>query len=134
MEAGGVGVALSEIDGCVIENAFEESAGDVAPEAKAAEGALRNSRVDEYHWNISTASFAEEIGPDFRFDYDDQRRMYGAKCAADGVIPIEREIKYAVGEVEAFAGEFLASVGGGGDKKAALGKFLFELLGQRTYS
>src|ERR1700683_2808770 len=92
----------------------------MAPCLRAAKRSLRNPRVDEDHGNIAIARFAKKIWPNFRLDDDNECGPNGPKRAANACAKIERKIKNAIREIEAFSREALACVGGRRDEDASL--------------
>ncbi len=76
-EAGSVGVGLGEVESGGGEDAVEENAEGVASAAEALKGSFGDAGVDEDDGNVAAASFAEEVGPNFGLDDDDEVRDSG---------------------------------------------------------
>ena len=96
----------------------------------AGERAVRDASADEENGNFALGGFAEEIGPDFGFEDDDESGLRGVKHAADAEDPVEREVDEGVGEGHTFSGEGVAGLRGRGDDEGSLGIGVFEAAGE----
>ena len=79
----------------------------------------------------AAAAWREKIGPDLRFQNDDQGGLNGAERALDRKRPVERKIDDRIGESHAFARQRLTRDGGGGNDQAAVGIGFFQSAGER---
>ena len=77
----------------------------------ARERTVRDTPAGEYDRDIAFAGFAEEIGPDFSFENDDERGPHGVENPSNAEPPIEWEINHGVGEWHTFFRERVAGYG-----------------------
>jgi len=64
----------------------------------AGEGAVGDAAANEEDGDFAASRFAEEVGPDFGFEDDDDGGFDGVEKAANAEGPVEGEIDYGVGE------------------------------------
>src|SRR5579859_223287 len=130
----GVLLGLHEEGGGLGERGFEERLeietknGEIG--LPAGEGAIGDAAADEENGDVAAGCFAEEVGPDFGFEDDDEGGFYCVENAANGEGPVEREIDYGVGKGHTLFGEGVAGEGGGGDDEGALGLSIFQAAGE----
>ena len=94
------------------------------------EGAVGDAAADEEDGDVAAGGFAEEVGPDFGFEDDDDGGFDGVEDTADAKGPVKGEIDYGVGEGHALFGEGVTGEGGGGDDEEALGVEIFQAAGE----
>ena len=97
----------------------------------AGEGAVGDAAADEQDGDFAATRFAEEVGPDFGFEDDDDGGFDGVENAANAEGPVEGEIDYGVGEGHALFGEGVTGEGGGGDDERALGVGVLQAASER---
>ena len=94
----------------------------------AGEGTIGDASADEKDGYFVAAGFAEEIGPDFGFQDDDERGFCGVEDAADAEGPVQGKINDRIGEGHTLFDQGIAGEGGGGDDEGALGIGCFQPL------
>ncbi len=110
---------------------FEKETESAEVGLPAGEGAVGDASADEEDGNFAAGGFAEEVGPDFGFEDDDEGGFGGVEDATDAEGPVEGEIDDGVGIGHAFFGEGVAGEGGGGNDQRALRIGIFEAFGER---
>ncbi len=96
----------------------------------ASKGTIGDAAADEENGNIAAGGFAQEVGPDFGFEDDDEGRLDGVEDAANAEDPVEGEIDDGIGEGHVFLGQSKSGEGGGGDDQWKLGIGVFEAFGE----
>ena len=135
MNAVGVRGRLHKKGGGISKSGFQEWAEVKAEEPEiflvTREGAVGDATAGEDDGDIAFAGFAQEVGPDFSFENDDESGLHGVENPADAEAPIERKVNHGVGEWHAFFRKRVAGLGGGGYNQGTLRIRFFETLGQR---
>ena len=81
--------------------------------------------------DLTASGFAQEIGPDFGFENQDNGGLHGVQDAADAKHPVEREINHLIGKGHALFGEGVTGLRGGGPDQGPFWIGFFQALGQR---
>ena len=57
---------------------------------------MRDAPVDQRRLDSATTAFAQEVGPDLRFDHHEELRLHDVERAADRERPVERQIEHRI--------------------------------------
>jgi len=96
----------------------------------ARERAVGDAAADEEDRDVAAGGFAEEVGPDFGFEDDDDGGIDCFEDATNAEGPVQGEEDYGVCEGHALLGEGVTGEGGGGDDEGALRVGVFQAAGE----